>query len=127
MTRNRRAGVEDRWRKSDGTPSTLNGKGSRWRARFVDDQGREHARSFARKIEAQQWLDQVTAAVVTGQYVNPKAGQVTFGTMQSDGGRCRYSVPAPERMSRRCSADTPTRRWGTAAFHRSCPAKYRRG
>lgn len=76
--RNRRAGVEDRWRKADGTPSAAHGKGKRWRARYVDAEGREHAKSFTRKIDAQRWIDEVTAAVVTGQYVDPKAGQVTF-------------------------------------------------
>ena len=64
--RNRRAGVEDRWRKADGTPSANNGKGKRWRARYVDEASKEHARSFTRKVDAQQWLDEVTAAQVTG-------------------------------------------------------------
>ena len=54
------------------------GKGSRWRARYVDDTGTEHAKGFGRKADAQQWLDEFTAAVVTGQYVDPKAGQITF-------------------------------------------------
>jgi integrase len=52
-----------------------NGK---WRARYRDASGREHARHFARKIDAQKWLDEVTASVVTGLYVDPKAGRVTF-------------------------------------------------
>jgi integrase len=52
-----------------------NGK---WRARYRDGKGREHARHFDRKSDAQRWLDEVTASVVTGQYVDPKAGQVTF-------------------------------------------------
>lgn len=56
----------------------VHGKGMRRRARYVDDQGREHAKSFGRKVDAQQWLDELTAAVVTGQYVDPKAGQITF-------------------------------------------------
>ena len=47
-------------------------------ARHVDECGREHAKSFTRKVDAQRWLDEATAAVVTGQYVDPKAGQVTF-------------------------------------------------
>lgn len=50
-----------------------------WRARYRDDAGKEHARHFARKVDAQRWLDQVTAAVVTGNYVDPKAGTITFG------------------------------------------------
>ena len=47
-----------------------------WRARYRDEADREHARHFARKIDGQRWLDEVTAAVVTGQYVDPKAGRV---------------------------------------------------
>lgn len=53
-----------------------NGK---WRARYRDAAGKEHSRHFDRKIDGQRWLDEVTAAVVTGQYVDPKAGRVTFG------------------------------------------------
>lgn len=49
-----------------------------WRARYRDAAGREHARHFARKIDAQRWLDETTAAVVTGTYVDPAAGVVTL-------------------------------------------------
>lgn len=50
----------------------------RWRARYRDGGGKEHARHFPRKIDAQQWLDEVTASIVTGRYVDPKAGKITF-------------------------------------------------
>ena len=50
----------------------------RWRARYRDEAGKEHSRHFDRKIDAQQWLDQVTSAVVTGTYADPKAGRITF-------------------------------------------------
>jgi integrase len=49
-----------------------------WRARYRDDTGREHARHFDRKVDAQRWIDEVTASVVTGNYVDPKAGKITF-------------------------------------------------
>lgn len=49
-----------------------------WRARYRDEAGKEHARHFDRKVDAQRWLDEVTASVVTGQYVDPRAGRVTF-------------------------------------------------
>lgn len=52
----------------------------RWRARYRDDAGREHARHFERKVDAQAWLDQVTASVVRGDYVDPKAGRVTLSS-----------------------------------------------
>lgn len=57
-----------------------NGK---WRARYRDSDGDEHARHFARKIDAQQWLDTVTASVVRGDYVDPKAGLITFDEFYS--------------------------------------------
>lgn len=82
--RNRRSGVEDRWRKADGSPSAANGKGKRWRARYVDDAAQEHARSFSRKVDAQAWLDEVTAAQVTGCYIDPKRGAVTFSAFYAE-------------------------------------------
>src|SRR5690606_36445511 len=51
-----------------------NGK---WRARFRDPTGREHARHFTRKVDAQRWLDQVTADLQTGRYVDPKSARMT--------------------------------------------------
>ena len=58
MKRNRRSGVEDRWFKAvklpDGTTATVEsatyGKGNRWRARYVDDSGKEHARVSPAKL-----------------------------------------------------------------------------
>lgn len=48
-----------------------NGK---YRARYRDADGKEHAKHFALKRDAQAWLDEKTASIVTGQYVDPKAG-----------------------------------------------------
>jgi hypothetical protein len=79
--------VEDRWNKtvrdSDGNtqsvPSTNHGKGKRWRARYVDEKGSEHAKGFTRKTDAQKWLDsEVTAKFATGTYIEPSAGRVTI-------------------------------------------------
>jgi integrase len=50
----------------------------RWRARYRDESGREHARHFDRKVDAQRWLDEITASVVTGTYCHPGAGKITF-------------------------------------------------
>lgn len=51
----------------------------KYRARYRDDAGKEHAHHFARKVDAQRWLDEVTASVLTGNYVDPRAGRITFG------------------------------------------------
>lgn len=87
--RNPRAGVEDRWTKTvrdaDGNlrsvPSANSGKGKRWRARYVDGNGGEVAKGFARKADAQNWLNAVTSTIVTGTYVAPGAGTVTVGEL----------------------------------------------
>jgi integrase len=50
----------------------------RWRARYRDGKGKEPTKTFDRKTDAQDWLDQQTAALVTGQYVSPRAGKETF-------------------------------------------------
>lgn len=52
----------------------------KWRARYRDADGQEHARHFDKKIDGQRWLDEVTASMLTGQYVDPRAGRVTFKT-----------------------------------------------
>lgn len=51
-----------------------NGK---YRARYRDLAGKEHAKHFARKVDAERWLDEVTAALVTGNYVDPKSQKMT--------------------------------------------------
>lgn len=90
--RNRRSGVEDRWTKTvrdaDGTaktiPSANHGNGKRWRARYVDDDGSEHAKGFTRKFDAQGWLDNIVTTQLTGSYVDPRLGKSTFASFYSE-------------------------------------------
>lgn len=79
------ASIEDRWTSPDTAgrraPNNQHGSGLRWRARYYDSGGRQHARHFARKIDAQQWLDSVVTAVGTGSYVDPNRSKVTVGVV----------------------------------------------
>jgi integrase len=52
-----------------------NGK---WRARYRDKTNKEHAGHFDTRAGGQRWLDEQTTGLVTGTYVDPKAGKVTF-------------------------------------------------
>lgn len=52
-----------------------------WRARYRDAAGNEHARHFARRVEAQRWIDSVTTAVQTGTYVDPARAKVPLETV----------------------------------------------
>ncbi len=49
----------------------------RYRARYRDEAGVEHARHFLKKLDAQRWLDEATAGIVRGDWVDPAAGTST--------------------------------------------------
>lgn len=79
------ANIDDRWTSPgpDGNrvPNARHGRGLRWRARYYDQLGQQHSRHFARRIDAQQWLDSVTTSVGTGSYVDPNRSKITVGTV----------------------------------------------
>jgi hypothetical protein len=58
-------------------------------ARFVDDQGRKNTKSFDKQKAAQAWVNEITAAQVTGTYVAPKAGRVSVGDLCTRSGLVR--------------------------------------
>jgi integrase len=49
-----------------------------WKARYRAPDGSAHARTFTRKIDAEQFLTGVEHDKLTGRYVDPAAGRVTF-------------------------------------------------
>ncbi len=78
MKRNRRAGVEDRWYRSDGEKGSRYAVGMRWRARYVDGDGREYTKAFSRRVDAQRWIDNIVSEHVTGTWTDPKLSGQTF-------------------------------------------------
>ncbi|MEV6847630.1 tyrosine-type recombinase/integrase [Actinoplanes sp. NPDC051411] len=72
----------------------------KWRARYRDEAGKEHARHFDRKVDGQRWLDEQTAAIVTGQFVDPKAGEITFRRFFADWAARQVWAPNSERAIR---------------------------
>ncbi|MFF0743012.1 tyrosine-type recombinase/integrase [Streptomyces sp. NPDC004111] len=81
--------IQDRWYK---TTINANGKevrvrsdrygiGLRYRARYVGPDGTEQSKSFAdrKKKLAEKWLTRIQADMDAGQYIDPKAGEITFG------------------------------------------------
>jgi len=85
--RAQRGGIEDRWHKKANdehgqtveVPAVNYGKVTRWRARYVDNTGREHTKHFERKVDAQNWLKTSMASVVRGYHVVPKTARLTVG------------------------------------------------
>lgn len=86
VKRNQRVGIDDRWQKRvrvDGEMATIRSPlwGSttpRWRVRWVDGDGREHNKSFRVKVDAQAFVNTLTADVVRGDYIDPSKSVTEF-------------------------------------------------
>jgi integrase len=65
--------IEDRWMKDDGTPKARNGQGRRYRARWVDEDGKERSASLSSEKTAKQHLK----SVARGEIANAH-GRKTF-------------------------------------------------
>jgi len=50
-----------------------------WRARYRDPAGREHARHFRRRIDAERWLASVENAKHRGEWIDPTLSRITVG------------------------------------------------
>lgn len=107
--------------------ASIQKRGSRWFARYRDDTGREHGQRFDRKVDAQRWLDEATISMVTGRYVDPRAGRVIFPRTPSSGELHRCTAHRRLLTSRRCCADTPTPAFGDRPIGRSGRARFKRG
>ena len=83
----------------------------RWRARYRDANGKEHAEHFDRKVDAQRWVDEVTASIVTGQYVDPRAARITLKEYAESGRQAQV-----HRESSAAHVETMLRRHAYPAF-----------
>lgn len=59
-------------------PTSRHGRGRRWKARYIDPDGRERSKSFARKSDAERFLTEVEHSKIAGSYLDPDAGRVTL-------------------------------------------------
>jgi len=81
--------IQDRWYKTEtdanGKPRRVKtdryGIGLRYRARYVGPDGTEQSQSFPdrQKSKAEEWLTRIKADMSNGDFIDPKAGRVTFG------------------------------------------------
>jgi integrase len=58
-------------------PTKRNGRGKRYRVRWVDDTGQPQTKLFERKADADRHDANVRADVSRGQYIDPRAGRIT--------------------------------------------------
>lgn len=62
-----------------GRVSVVKRRNGKWRARYRDPAGKEHARDFVKKLDATRWLAQVTTKVSVGDWVDPSLARVSVG------------------------------------------------
>jgi hypothetical protein len=83
------AHIEDRWyRVRDGKriPTSLCGRGLRYRVRYTDPDGRERSKSFPDRDRraAEAFLVTVEADKLRGSYIDPQAGRITLRRYATD-------------------------------------------
>ena len=50
----------------------------KYRARYRDHAGKEHAKHFDRKIDAERWVTGQEAALDRGEHIDPRVGRIRF-------------------------------------------------
>lgn len=64
-------------------------RGNRWEVRYRDPEGKQRARLFDRKFDAERFIATTTADMVRGSYIDPKAGRQTFGDYAAQWQACQ--------------------------------------
>lgn len=87
-------GIADMWYRPDGSPTKLaepgtspkrpRGEGSRWRAWYIDADGKERTKRFATKQPAEDWLSSQTADLTKGTWIAPERSAETFGVVAAE-------------------------------------------
>lgn len=83
-------------------------------ARWVDSESNERSRSFERKADAQRKIAEVSAALTTGTYADPKRGAITFKTVAEEWFSSKSQLKPKTRAGYRSLLDVQVLpRWGT--------------
>jgi integrase len=61
--------------------STRNFPKGAWKARYRDGEGRFHSKTFARKLDAERYLAQVTVDLANQDYIDPRSGKQPFSVV----------------------------------------------
>lgn len=59
-------------------------RANRWEVRYRDPAGRQRARLFDRKVDAERYAATTAVDVMRGTYIAPEAGRVTFATYSAE-------------------------------------------
>jgi integrase len=89
----------------------------RWVARYTDPEGRERARSFGKKSDAEKFLAATEHSVNTGAYVDPALGKLTVGEWYATWFAAQGHLKPSTRARYKSSYDTfIVGRWGDVSI-----------
>ncbi len=71
----------------------------RWRARYRGPDGRERAKDFDRKVDADRWLREQTTRIDRGEWTDPASGRVPLGEYAQDWLRGKVKIKESTRVS----------------------------
>ena len=74
-----RAWAGTRWPTVADIQKRQTNNGVRWDVRYRDDANRQRKRSFARKVDAQHFVNTVETDLLRGDWIDPRRGQELFG------------------------------------------------
>ena len=100
------ASISDRWHvggeNGERCRTERYGSGKRWQVRYRDPDGASRNRSFERKVDAEHFLTAVSADLLRGEFVDPRAGQMHYSDYAEGWLRRRLvDVSSREAMERR--------------------------
>jgi integrase len=71
----------------------------KWRARYRDPAGKEHARHFDRKLDAQRWVDAQETAKTRGEWIDPALARITLGEWSATWWKTKASLKPKTRAT----------------------------
>lgn len=111
-----------RWTTQQGEPRTA----EKYEAVYRDRRGKRHRSLFALKKDAQRWLDEQTAGLVTGQWADPRAGRETVRAYGTRWLQRQILAPSTASTYATICPTTSSRPWGRCGWTRSTGPTCRR-
>ncbi len=89
----------------------------RWRARYRDVTGREHAKHFTRKVDAERWVTANKSQRDRGDWIDPTLARVTVSVVAGTWLKGKQLKPSSLRSYESLWRTVVRPRWGTVPIN----------
>jgi hypothetical protein len=94
-----------------------------WRARWRTPEGESRSRTFAKKVQAEQWLTHTEHSKFRGAYTDPSAGKVTFSAFAKEWVANQVWRPSTTARNEAIIANHLTPRFGSLGMASITPSR----